>query len=263
MITGGYVVGAEALIRNLKQHPERIRRAVDSVLKQEARAMCVAYAYQTEPMGADNFMAEVQFGERIEKEVRKVFASRQNPGRVYQLLRKLRPDLAPAYWHAYKARKTRVMGQILNQAGLPTGINPAALKAARTGPKGRVAKGTEPVSLATEPQVRAFARGQKRLIGTAKAGWYAAARSLGGRVRAPIAQNAKRNERRFAGLGGSRFETGRCEIFTNVAHAKNALPPRKYLAATARGRRSFAAALQKAIREVNASFGKSTGNIAA
>ena len=268
MRTGYDLAGADALIRRLQAHPEAIARKADSILKQEARALAVAYGAATEPAGMDDSSAN-KFRKTVEGDVRAVYASRQDAGRVFALLQSRNPELAKAYWHAYKSKQPRRMGQILTQAGLPQGIDPAALKRARTGAGGRVRrKGLVPASLASEAQVRAFARKQVQLVGFAKAGWYAAARALGGRARRNDrdAATGKRStaeifppyvrkiQRRFPNIGGAQWFPGRVEIFTRVRHAGTAMPAGKQDAAYVKATISLANALAKGVAEVNRKF---------
>jgi hypothetical protein len=264
MKTGYELQGASALIAKLTKHPELIARAKDSVLAQEARALCVSYGFWTEPRGLQE-KASVSLSKLVEGDVRAVFASRQSPPQVYALLQVHAPQLAKASWHAYKAKKPRRMGQILTAANLPQGIDPGALKAARTGPGARVRRKTQrPVSLATEAQVRARVKTQQRLVGFAKAGWYAAAKALGGRVRRNYVTNegkrataeifpdfVRKLARRHPGIGGARVSPGRVEIFTNVRHADVALTSSNYMTATDNARASLAKSLKKAVHEVN------------
>lgn len=261
----GYEVrGGAKLIENLLAHPEKIQRAADSVLKQEARALCVSYGMNSEPYGLKDGEGQEKFRESVRKDVRRVFASKQQPAAVYALLKAKRPDLAGLYWHYHKAGKKRKMGEVLQRAGLPEGVDPAALKAARTGPGGRVRKGMVPVSVAAEPQVKRLANEQARLVGTAKAGWYAAARSLGGRVRKNFTDGAGQRKtaelfpayvrklaRRWPEMGGSRLRAGMVEVFTRVRHGDRALDADRYAKATDAARESLAASLSKAVKAVN------------
>lgn len=264
MKTGYELQGASALIAKLTKHPELISRARDSVLAQEARALCVSYGFATEPRGLQDKSAQ-KMAALVEGDVRAVYASRQRPSQVFALLKIHAPHLANAYWHAHKAKKTRRMGQILTAANLPQGLDPGALKAARTGPGARVRrKSQEPVSLATEAQVRAKVKKQQQLVGFAKAGWYAAAKALGGRVRRNYITTAgkrataeifpayvRKLARRHPGIGGARIEAGRVEIFTRVRHADVALTSSNYAKATDAARASLAKSLARAVREVN------------
>ncbi len=275
MKSGYSVQGDSALIRRLTKYPELIDRTADSVLRQEARALCVSYGFASEPRGLQERSA-VKMTQRVGSDVRKVFASRQSPATVYELLKVHAPHLANAYWHAHKKNKPRQMSAILTKANLPQGIQPADLKAARTGPGARVKKGQQPVSLATEAQLRAFVRKQQQLVGFAKAGWYAAAKALGGRVRSnTTASDGKRTTAevfpgyvrkiasRFPGIGGATITPGRVEIFTSVRHAAAALTATNYATATDRARASLAAALAQSIRALNRTRSRSTSARAA
>jgi hypothetical protein len=264
MKTGYSVKGASALIQKLTEHPELIEREKDSVLRQEARSLCVSYGFATEPRGLQEGSA-AKLAKVVEGDVRSVFASRQDASKVFKLIQSKNPDLARAYWHAFKSGNKRRMGQIVTQAALPQGIDVGQLKAARTGAGSRVNRKQQvPVSIATEPQVRARVRKQQQLVGFAKAGWYAAARALGGRVRrnyvTPFGQRAtaeifpgyvRKLARRYPGIGGARISPGRVEIFTSVRHADVALTATNYMAANDQARASLARSLGKAVAELN------------
>lgn len=252
------------MIERLMEHPRLINREIDSILRQEARALCVSYGFASEPRGLQERSAERAL-KVVEGDVRAVFASRQDASKVFRLLETRNPGLAKAYWHAYKSKNPRRMGQILTQAGLPEGIDVAALKAARTGPGGRVNRKQQvPVSVATEPQVRARVRKQQQLVGFAKAGWYAAARAVGGRIRRNYVTAAgqrktaeifpsyvRRIARRYPGIGGAWMRAGMVEVFTSVRHADVALTPDHYAAATDVGRMNLAKNLAAAVRALN------------
>ncbi len=161
------------------------------------------------------------------------------------------------------------MAEILRQANLPQGFDPALHKAARTGRNGRVKKNQRPVVLANEAQVRAYARKQRALVGTAKAGWGCAAKALGGRNRRNLRDATGGNRataerlpayvralmRKFPDLGGPRAldpdSTVTIEIFTNVKHAAEAIPPRLYASVTSSAQASLAVALNQSLRALN------------
>jgi len=261
----GYDVrGASALIQKLTDHPDLINRTADSVLAQEGRALCVSYGFMSEPRGLQE-KSGAKLSNVVEGDVRSVFASRQDAAKVFRLLQSRDPGKAKAYWHAYKSGDKRRMGQILTSANLPQGIDPGALKAARTSPGARVNRKTQiPVSLASEAQVRARVRKQQQLVGFAKAGWYAAARALGGRIRknyvTPLGKRAtaeifpayvRKISRRYPSIGGARVLPGRVEVFTNVRHANVALDSGDYVTATDNARASLAKNLLIAVGEVN------------
>lgn len=267
MKTAARIAGGDRLIAKFKAHPQLIHRTMESVLKQEARALCVEYGSATAPFGFQEAPAE-KFRGRVEGDVRRVFASRTSPSAVYQMMKVHAPQLAPAYWHAYKSKKTRSMAAIVRKANLPEGLSPAAHKAARTGKKGRVAGLEAPVSLANEAQLRTYVRKQRQLVGFAKAGWYAAAKGLGGRVRRNLVlESGKRKTeeifpayvralaRKFPDAGGARITSRgskvNVEIFTRVRHSREALSDAAYFSATQRAETQLANALAQSLRALN------------
>lgn len=255
------VTGADKVAKNLARYQREVQRDAVSILKQEARALCVELGSATNPGPGFDEMKSHKFRGRVDGDVRKVFASKQDPSSIMALMRVHAPHMAGAYWHAVKSGKSRAALEIMRRANLPEGINPAHHKAARIGKKGRVPGPVRPVSIATEPQVARFSREQAALVGMAKAGWYAAAKALGGRVRRNIvglggkrmteeifSASVRKLARRFSGLGGARISGGedrpRVEVFTNVKHATNALPHGMYLSAVLRAEEKVVAALK-------------------
>lgn len=267
--------GEKALISKLAKYPELINREMESVLKQQARALCVEYARVSGPGDGMGEAPIDKAKKEVETDVRRVFATRDDPWRVFQMLKTRDIKLANAYWHTYKSKKgdyQRSMDAIRKKAGLPEGMSPDAQRAARTGRGGRVPKETEPVSLANSAQVRVLIRKLQQIVGMAKAGWYCAAKALGGRVRGSyesggetvwyekFTASVRKVARRFPGLGGATITNtqGKIEIaiFTSVGHAQKALSADKYQSATARGQKRFAAALAKAVTALNAKIFK-------
>jgi hypothetical protein len=131
-----------------------------------------------------------------------------------------------------------------------------------------VPKDFQPSALVTETQARAYAKKQAALVGFAQAGWYAAARGLGGRVRRNrVSATGKRSTseafpayvrklaNRYSGIGGARVISGshtcRVEIWTGVRHAQNALPSHLQSLAEDDAQASVAAALRVSIRYLN------------
>lgn len=234
------VLGSKELAAKLKAYPDLVKRETESLLRQEARAVCVELARQTLPGPGFDFPRKFQW--QIVGEIRQVFASRDQPNTVFAMLQHHAPQLANAYWNAWKSRKLSVMQDILRRANLPEGLNRADHKASRTGPRGHVAaRPNGPASLANAASARKYVNEKIATIGFAKAGWVAAALSLGGRIRsntraadgtrstaekipAWIRKIANKNK----GIGGSRMTEDksviRLEVFTNVRHAQEALP---------------------------------------
>jgi hypothetical protein len=241
------ITGITAVKKRMDRYAADLQRETLSVLRQEARALCIELGAATLPGPGLSESTGDKFRKTVESDVRKVFASRKNPSAIYRLMMIHAPHMAGAYWSAVKSGKTRAAADLVRRAGLPQGLDPAALRTARAGKQARVLKNQNPISLATEAQVNAFARKQGQLVGVAKAGWYCAAKGLGGRVRrnivSPFGKRAtaeafpsyvRKLARRYPQLGGARVIAGknpRVEIFTNVRHAKAALPGGFYRAA--------------------------------
>ena len=262
------VTGARAAGNQLARYAASLQREVGSILRQEARAHAVELGSASMPgpgMGEDN---AVKFAARVENDVRKVYASKQDPGSIFALMKIQAPHLAGAYWRAHKSNNPRAAADIMRRANLPGGINPADLKAARTGKKGRVPGARAPVSLATEAQVKVMVRKQRQLVGFAKAGWACAAKGIGGRVRRnTVSAGGRRGTeeifpkfvrdiaRKFPGLGGAAVTGGltnpRVRIWTSVKHAAAALPPRLHAAAADRARARVTAQICAAARALN------------
>lgn len=240
----GLQVNASSFLKRMKEFPELLAREQESILKQEARALCTRYAQSTAPAYGLSFdvpRAEA-FARRVQGDVRRVFLTRQQGGRVYELIKRRSPQLATAYWRAWKSKDERAQTRIMRDAGLTlAALDPSTHKAARTGPGANVPKNYQAKDMVSEPQARAYAKKQAALVGFAQAGWYAAARGLGGRVRRNlVSATGKRSTaetfppyiRKLAnktpGIGGARVlisgPAARVEIFTSVRHARAALP---------------------------------------
>lgn len=265
---GVKVTGARAAGNKLTRYAGALQREVVSILKQEARAHAVEMGSATMPGPGFGETNAAKFQDRVEADVRKIFASKQDPGSIFALMKVHAPHLAGAYWHAHKSNKPRAAADIMRKANLPTGIDPAALKKARTGKKGRVPGPKQPVSLATEAQVRVIVRRQRGLVGLAKAGFYQAAKGLGGRVRRNIVSPAGKRQteeifpayvrklaRKFPDIGGASVTGGlnnpRVEVYSNVPHAGAALPARLHAAAASRAQAKIAAEIRYAAAALN------------
>ena len=240
----GVKVNISGFLKKIQEYPEILSRTQESVLKQEARALCTRYAQCTLPAYGLSFDPARAEGmkKRVEGDVRRVYLTRQQGGRVYEAIRRRSPQLAQAYWQAWKSKDERAQTRIMREAGLTlAALDPSTHKAARTGRHARVPKDYQATEMVSEPQARVYARKQAALVGFAQAGWYAAARGLGGRVRRNlISETGKRSTseafpayirklaNKHSGIGGARVLTSgttcRVEIWTSVRHAIHALP---------------------------------------
>lgn len=262
--------GEKALISKLTKYPELINREMESVMKQQARALCVEYGRVSGPGDGMGEAPIDKAKKEVETDVRRVFATIDSPWRVFQMLKTRDVKLANAYWHTYKKKEgnyMRSMDAIRKKAGLPQGMSPDAQRAARTGSGGRVPEDFTPVSLANSKSVSVLIRKLQQRVGMAKAGWYCAAKALGSRVRGSydsggetvwyekFTDSVRKVARRFPTLGGATITNtnGKVEIaiFTSAGHARKALSEDKYQSATARGQKRFAAALARAVTALN------------
>ncbi len=102
MKTSVKIQGAASLASKFQRYPALLGRTMESVLTQEARALCNEYASATMPgPGLQENGNANAFRDTVEKDVRRVFAVRSNPAQVFELMKLHAPHLAKAYWHAY------------------------------------------------------------------------------------------------------------------------------------------------------------------
>jgi len=267
----GIKVNVSGFLKKIREFPQLIAREQESVLKQEARALCTRYAQCTAPAYGLSFDAARAEGmkKRVESEVHRVFLTRAQGGRVYSAIYQRSPQLAKAYWNAWKKKDTRAQTRIMRDAGLSlAALDPGTHKTARTGFHASVPKAFQGKEMVSQPQLRAYARKQAALVGFAQAGWYAAARGLGGRVRRNlVSATGKRSTaeafpgyirklaNRHPGIGGARVLTSgstcRVEIWTGVRHAKHALPGHLSDLAESEARENVAKALAASVHALN------------
>lgn len=267
----GIKVNVSGFLRKLKEHPQLILREQESVLKQEARALCTRYAQCTLPAYGLAFDVAVAEGmkKRVTSEVHRVFLTRDQGGRIYEAMLRRSPELARAYWRAWKIKNERAQTRLMRQAGLTlAALDPGIHKAARTGVNASVPKNFQAREMVSQPQLRSYAARKAALVGFAQAGWYAAARGLGGRIRKPIVTDAgKRSSaekfpayirklaNKNAGIGGARVlvagATCRVEVWTAVRHARNALPDSLRSYAEEEARENVARSLAASIHALN------------
>lgn len=264
MATGMKVIGADAFAKKLANYPKLVDRTIESVLKQEARAVCVALGSATMPFGlTDSPRVEAQ-RQKVEKQIRQVFlTSASGPG-MEALITRRSPALGAAFRRARKQGDKAQMARYMADAGVSEGaLNPSVHRAARTSYYGGVENDYRAADLVPQQQLEAYVGKRRANVGTAKAGWYAAAKALGGRIRRNlVADDGKRStveifpayikklSRKFPDLGGARIQSGRVEVFSNVAHARAAILDFALDDALYRAEQSFLATLQKSLRKI-------------
>ena len=252
--------GADPFIAALKKHPQRISRTIESVLKQEARSLCVELGAATAPVGMTESRANKLRG-RIESDIKRLFPTTENQWQVYEMIKKSNEKLALAYGHSVKSGDDEAVVRILRRAKLPRGIDKGGHQAARK--SGKVPGNAQPLALVTAGRRTAYVRQRMRKAGLAKAGWYKAARALGGRVRTRSRSTGKSIERfpkyvralaKTSGIGGASFTGGvraRARIWNTVTYIGSALPEDRYNVAVSNAQSSFVHALNESVIRTN------------
>lgn len=240
-------------------------RTLPSLTAQGARSGAINYGFYTLPYG---FLetTKVALQLRIMDDVSRVYTTRDNPSGVYLLIRAVDPLKAEAYWAAHKKGRQRRALDILNSVSIQRSTDVSVLNAARSGIRGSVPKKIQPRSLVTRQELRAIQKRQSNLAGFAKAGWYAAARSLG-RVRSSVvADDGSRNSvqifppyiralaRKYQGLGSSRTVASQYNAATTVTshvrHAEDAIPGGLMFKAEESAQRAFREACRLALSHI-------------
>ena len=252
--------GADDFLEALKRHPEKVARSTESLLKQQGRNLATNLAAVTLPFGmSENNPAKLR--ERIEADVRRLFPTQESPWRVYELIKQSSEKLAGAYWHAFKTGDERAMVNVLRRAKVPRGLDPGAHQGARVG--GKVPTNAAPVSLAPPGRLGSYIRRRQKKAGLAKAGWFAAASALGGRVRTRSKATGKSVNRfpkyvralgKTPGIGGALVLGGvrsRVRIWNTVTYITSALPDALYYQALDRAQDDFVKALNESVQYLN------------
>jgi hypothetical protein len=252
--------GADDYLAALKRHPEKVGRTTESLLRQEARALATNLAAVTLPLGMGENKAS-NLKARIEADVSRLFPTTDSAWQVYELIKQSSPKHAAAYWQAYKSSDERAMLNILRRAKVPRGLNPGDHQSQRKG--GKVPGNAAPISLAPPGRRAAYIRRRQKKAGLAKAGWYAAATALGGRVRTRSARTGKSVQRfpkyvrtlgKTPGIGGANFLGGpraRARIWNTVSYIGSALPDTLYYQALDRAQLDFVRALNRSVAYLN------------
>jgi len=264
MATGMKVIGADAFAKKLGNYPKLVDRTIESVLKQEARAVCVSLGASTMPFGLTESPRVEGQRQKVEKQVRQVFlTSASGPG-MERLITRRSPALGAAFRRARKEGNKAQMARYMADAGVSeVSLNPSVHRSARTSYYGGVEKGYQAIDLVPQQQLETYVGKRRANVGIAKAGWYAAAKALGGRIRRNlVADDGKRSTveifpayikqlaRKNHGLGGAKTTPGRVEVFSNVAHARAAILDFALDDALYRAEQSFLATLKKSLARI-------------
>lgn len=255
------VTGADKVQQRLRNIEQQLGRTMESLLVQEARAIAVSASFHTNPTGANG---ENRMRMKVRGDIRRVYLDRDSIYSITELIKRHSMPLAMGFYRVSKAGNLPKANKYLREAGFKIEvIDPSLHRRARTGPYGSVAKTHKAEVIARKPSLNKYIRDKQASVGTAKAGWYAAAKSLGGRVRRNLKDDAgnrstietipgwvRKVANRTPGLGGSRVTPTRVEVFTNVKHAADALSVEDLDIVIEKGRASFTAAIAKSIRAI-------------
>lgn len=261
------VRGVSEWNRKMNSLAKDMGRSLPSLCAQGARSACISYAARTLPFGFST-VAAVSMRLILGAEVSRVYVTRDNPSAVYLLIKKSDPQKAEQYWAAQKkngAQSRRAMDILNSVSGMEKSTSVSILKAARTSRHAHVPKRIAPRSLVTKQELSTIINKQQKLVGFAKAGWYSAARALGGRVRTNLvwADGSRSTVETFPdyvrklananpGIGTATVATSptsaSATVGTNVRHAVNALPASQQAEAEAIAEVAFNDACRTALK---------------
>ncbi len=219
MIVNGEVFGYDKSAKALKELGQDLGRSFISLSVQEARNLAMELGSSTFPIGmkpADG----LKLKSAIRADIMRLFPSIDDgalgAARIYALLESKNPKAAKAFWSAHKAGDREEMENVLmkRMVGVPRRINRKAHKAARTGPYGRVNGNAIPSALVNNRARENYIKKIQKRGGMAKAGWLAAAKGLGGRVRHGGGRSGGTRERFPAWVrkAGARRKLGRASV---------------------------------------------------
>jgi hypothetical protein len=183
-----FKVDNSGLERLFKGMPKRVLVAVGSEIRTAARVYASVAARNTLPYGAYENPPDEMMG-RVKIDVERTQRTIDALGSIWQDLKAIDKGLAAAMWTAYKARKMGTVKQIIEdlsvQGGFTHGaVNPSIHTQARTTAKRAVPKNHKAKHIITSAgnALAKYVAKKQKTIGAAKAGWAAAAKSIGGNV---------------------------------------------------------------------------------
>jgi hypothetical protein len=185
-----FKVDNSGLERLFKGMPKRVLVAVGSEIRTAARTFAAVAARNTLPYGAYDEPTEAAML-TVQNQIKRTQPTIDQLGSMWQDLKAVDKGLAAAMWTAYKDRKMGTVKQIIEDLSVQGGFTHGAAsyevhKKARTGIRRSVPKNHKPTHIVTSSQgaVNTLVKKKQATIGAAKAGWAAAAKSLGGSVSA-------------------------------------------------------------------------------
>tara|TARA_R110000765_G_scaffold415137_1_gene516088 strand:- start:79 stop:885 length:807 start_codon:yes stop_codon:yes gene_type:complete len=254
-------LNANKLARKIIATEKNLNRVLTEPLESGVRTMCGMLAVFTEP-GTESSRRD--YAGNIGGQISDLFS----PASLYEKLKASNPAHAGAFWNYYKTRNFTAMKKLLNKsvggkfAGLAirAGVPKPIHQAARTTKKGGVSKRVDQRAIVTNPQkLRNYIKTRQKQIGTAAAGYMAAAKSVRGK------KVSIRNIPKWKNVGAHRKVSSkgrvifrkrvsgeRASVYNDVDYVRNAITRQKRRAAEriARGKmiKAFRIALKKSMK---------------
>ena len=207
-----FKVDNSGLERLFKGMPKRVLVAAGTETRTAARIFAAVAARNTLPYGAYENPPDEMMG-RVKIDVERTQRTIDALGSIWQDLKAIDKGLAAAMWTAYKARKMGTVKQIIEdlsvQGGFTHGaVNPSIHTQARTTAKRAVPKNHKAKHIITSAgnALAKYVAKKQKTIGAAKAGWAAAAKSIGGSV------SEREGFRKWFNTGVHRKSTGKFDL---------------------------------------------------
>lgn len=227
------VKGLDELLGKLGRFPEQVEKVTERVLKQAGRAVAVEAGQITGKGGLGEGQGAKQ-EKKIAAEIRSVYPSKDQGGRIYKLIKEKDEVLAKQFYAAYKSKDEKLAQALLRKARVPRNLDEGAHRKLRR--SGGVKFSAVPFAVVAPGRQRGYIARQQKLVGLVKGGWFVAGKSLGGRQRTRTAEGKDvqafpgyvRRHGRRSGIGGSRYTGGRkasLRIWNSVRHIGEVMPP--------------------------------------
>jgi len=238
-----FKVDNSGLERLFKGMPKRVLVAVGSEIRTAARTFAAVAARNTLPYGAYESPPKEMMG-RVKIDVERTQRPIDKLGSIWQDLERLDKGLAAGFWAAIKSKRAgespeftkwvldKYLDEIQARMNITHGaVRPKIHEQARTTAKRAVPKKHKPTHIIIgKSNLDNYVAKKQKTIGAAKAGWAAAAKSLGGSVSAregfPSWYNTGRHKKSTGHHNMIRTETETfIELTNTVPWADVAFPP--------------------------------------
>jgi hypothetical protein len=192
--------------------PKRVLIAAGTETRTSARIFAAVAARNTMPYGAyENPPKEAM--SLVKSDIERTQRPIDELGSIHEDLKAIDKGLAAAMWTAYKARKMGTVKKIIEdlavQGGFTYGaVSPSIHTQARTGSYRRVPREHKAKHIITSAgnSLSKYVAAKQKTIGAAKAGWAAAAKSIGGSV------SEREGFRKWFNTGVHRKSTGKFDL---------------------------------------------------